>query len=246
MKEQAFIDMLLRRTKMREVKLASSDYPSIIRYVWGKNVAPVSVALSIKRGAFLSHSSAMWIHGLGGDKNHIHINVEQSKKPPSRSVLTQESIDQAFRNKQRRSRLAYKYDDATITVLSGKNSGNLEVQPATAPSGEQVRVTSLERTLIDITVRAAYAGGVAHVLDGFRRCRGRVSVEKLLRVLKELDYVYPYHQAIGFYVKQAEYGKAEQDLVRKLGTPFLFYLTHESKQLALDEDFKVFFPKSLK
>jgi hypothetical protein len=244
--EQVFIEMLLRRTKMREIKLVSSDYPLVVRYVWGKTVASVSVALSIKRHAFLSHSSAMWIHGIGGDENRIYINVEQSKKPRTHSALTQESIDRAFRNKQRRSRLVYKYNNATITVLSGKNSGNLEVGPSKTPSGEQVEATSLERTLIDITVRAAYAGGVAQVLEGFRRSRGRVSVEKVLWVLKGLDYIYPYHQAIGFYIKQAGYGEADQDLVRKLGTPFLFYLSHESKHLALDEDFKVFFPKPLK
>ena len=90
--------------------VVSSEYPSVIRYVLGNNVGPVSLALSIKRHAFLSHNSAMWIHGLAGDEKHIYINVEQSKTPPPSSALTQESIDRAFRNEQRRSKLVYKYD----------------------------------------------------------------------------------------------------------------------------------------
>jgi|ERR1700676_700151 len=246
MTKQTFIEMLLRRTKMSEVTLASSDYPPLIRYVWDKKATPVSLALSIKRNAFVSHGSAMWVHGIGGDENLIFINVEQSKKPPNRSVLTQEGIDRAFRSEQRQSRLVYKYRDATITVLNGKNSGNLEVELAKAPSGEEVEATSLERTLIDITVRPAYAGGITAVLDGFRRSLGTVSVNKLLSVLKALDYTYPYHQSLGFYMKLAGYGKVDQDLVIRLGTQFSFYLGHGLGDLALDEDFKVFFPKSLK
>jgi hypothetical protein len=71
-------------------------------------------------------------------------------------------------------------------------------------------------------------------------------VNKLLSVLKALDYTYPYHQSLGFYMKLAGSGKADQDLVRRLGTQFSFYLGHGLSDLALDEDFKVFFPKSLK
>jgi hypothetical protein len=39
---------------------------------------------------------------------------------------------------------------------------------------------------------------------------------------------------------------ADQDLVRRLGAQFSFYLGHGLSDLTLDEDFKVFFPKSLK
>jgi hypothetical protein len=152
MSPQTFIDMLLHRTKMSQVSLTSPYYPPVLRYVWGANVAPVLLALSIKRGAFCSHGSAMWIHGLGGDEHRIFVNSEQSEKPPNRGLLTQDAIDRAFRNEQRKSKLIYKYLGATVVVLSGKNSGRLEVEPAKAPSGENVEVTSLERTLVDITV----------------------------------------------------------------------------------------------
>jgi hypothetical protein len=79
--------------------------------------------------------------------------------------------DCAFRNAQRQSKLVYKYRNATIVVLSGKNSGRLEVGRGRTPSGEEVEVTSIERTLIDIAVRPAYAGGIAEVLEGFRKAQ---------------------------------------------------------------------------
>jgi len=96
MNPNTFVEMLLSRTKMTQVKLNSPDYPRLLRYVWGAGVAPVLLALSIKRNSFCSHGSAMWIHGLGGSERHIFVNSEQSTKPPNRSTLTQEGIDRAF------------------------------------------------------------------------------------------------------------------------------------------------------
>lgn len=241
-----FIQMLLRRTKMTQVSLTSTEYAPLLRYVWGADVAPVLLALSIKPRAFCSHGSAMWIHSLGDNVRQIFVNSEQSEKPPNRGMLAQEAIDRAFHNEQRRSKLVYRYRGTTMMVLNGKNSGRLEVEPATTPSGERVEVTSLERTLVDIIVRPGYAGGIANVLESFRRARGKVSVEKLLRILKALDYSYPYHQSLGFYMKRSVYAEADLNLVRKLGTQFNFYLGHAMKDSVFDDEFRVFFPRSLK
>jgi len=240
-----FIAMLRGRSKLSRVTLKSDDYPPLLRYVWGRKISPVLLALSIKRHAYCSHASAMWIHGLGGNERKVFVNSEQSEKPPNRGALTQEAIDRAFRNEQRQSRLAYTYRGATMVVLSGKNSGQLEVAYATTPSGSRVEVTSLERTLIDITVRPAYAGGIPNVLEAFRRARGRISMEKLLRVLQALAYTYPYHQSIGFYMKRSGHAVTDQELVRQLGTRFNFYLGHGLNDVIFDEEFKVYFPKSL-
>lgn len=61
-------------------------------------------------------------------------------------------------------------------------------------------MTKLERTLIDIAVRPNYAGGVHHVLEAYAAAKSRVSVNVLLATLQKMEYVYPYHQVIGFYI----------------------------------------------
>jgi len=107
----------------------------------------------------------MWIHGLNENHKNIFINNEQSPKPKSSSYLSQEGIDRAFQNQQRYSKLFYKYQDTRIALINGKHTGRLEVQQSHAPSGHAVDVTSLARTLIDITVRPGYSGGVPAVLQ---------------------------------------------------------------------------------
>ncbi|HXQ24962.1 MAG TPA: hypothetical protein VN822_01005, partial [Candidatus Acidoferrales bacterium] len=126
------------------------------------------------------------------------------------------------------------------------HTGRLEVELAKTPSGHDVHVTSLERTLIDITVRPVYSGGVSAVLQAFRAAKSRISVSKLVALLNKLDHTYPYHQSIGFYFKRAGYSETDQLLVRQDGIKFDFYVCHALKDPAFDPDWRVFFPKNLK
>jgi len=244
---KAFVRMLFKKTQIRELRLHSPHYSSLLRYTVQSNVSPISVALSVmKKDAFFSHASAMWIHGLGKDHRNIFVNKEQSEKDSNSASLSQEAIHRAFRNKQRRSKLFYKYEENTITVLSGKHTGRSGVGSATAPSGHKVDVTSLERTLIDITVRPGYAGDVPAVLEAYRLAKDRISVSKLMALLRRLDYTYPYHQSIGFYLKRAGYPERDQILAKREHSEFDFYLSHNLKDPDFDPEWRVFFPRNLK
>ena len=107
------------------------------------------------------------------------------------------------------------------------------------------QVTSLEPTLVDIAVRPAYAGGPSHILTAFRSARSRVSVKKLLNILKRLDHVYPYHQSIAFYLKLSDYPKTDQDLAARETKLFNFYLDYGMQDPVFDQEFKIYYPKSL-
>jgi hypothetical protein len=245
MDHDAFVRMLVQRTKLSELILNSENYPTILRYSWGP-VQPLSVALSIKPSGYFSHGTALWIHGVGTIAEEIFVNREQSQKAPGSGTLSQTAIDLAFRNNQRRSKLIYSLQTGiTITVLSGKNSKELEVGNAKAPSGEIVRVTSLERTLVDIAVRPTYAGGISKVIEAFRLARGRVSISALLDILQKLKHSYPYHQSIGFYLKRSSYQETDLDLVRKIGIQFYFYAGYGIREPAFDSEFRIYYPKSL-
>ena len=240
-----FINFQTDTSRLRPVTLASASYAGFVRYAWGE-VSSYQVALSVRPRSYLSHGTAISLHSLTDQvPKTIYVNQEQSPKPLPSGELTQSAIDRAFSNQQRRSGYVLEYEQWRIVLLSGKNTGNLGVVKIVGPLHEQLDVTSVERTLIDIAVRPIYAGGVFQVLEAYRSARDRVSVNTLVAILKKLNYVYPYHQIIGFYMQRAGYEEKRYGRLKKLGLNFDFYLTYGMKAPEFDRQWRLHHPKGL-
>jgi predicted transcriptional regulator of viral defense system len=242
MDEGTFLKYLLDEGILQQVDLESTRYPSFRRYLL-QGVTAFEVALSLRGGSYLSHASAVFLHGLTEQLPlRIYVNREQAAKPEPEGVLTQESLTRAFSRPGRETNYILSGPGYEVVLLSGKSTGNLEVGILKGTEGELLTVTKLERTLIDIVVRPTYAGGVYQVLEAYRSAKDRVSIGVLLATLKKLNYMYPYHQAIGFYMERAGYKEQALARVEELGMEFDFYLAHGLSNRAYSQRWRLYHP----
>lgn len=235
----------LQRKGLKEI-LIEFQHPGIkpiTRYIW-KDASPYELGQSLKERAYLSHGSAVFLHALTDQlPKSIYVNQEQSPKPAPSGPLMQPNIDRAFASKQRQTQAIASYDDGwQFVILNGKHTEQFGVKGIDA-EGATLRVTGIERTLIDITVRPAYAGGVFQVLNAYRGAKDRASVGNVLAALKALDYMYPYHQAIGFYMQRAGWPASRYDRLKKIGLQHDFYLAHDMREKAYSEEWRLFYPE---
>jgi hypothetical protein len=243
-----FISTLLEQKKLREVEVRREGLRSQggkKRYVWGV-ASPYSIGLSLAKNSYLSHGSAVFLHALTDQvPKTLFINKEQTPKPASRTALSQPAIDRAFGNSPRTSKYVFLADSHRYVLLSGKNTGRLEVSRIEGPEGELLDATKLERTLVDIVVRPAYAGGVHEVLRAYRSAIHRLSLNTLVAVLTKLNHVYPYHQSVGFLLQRAGCSEDQLAKVAQLGIKWKFYLDYRIADPAYDDRWQLYYPKGL-
>jgi predicted transcriptional regulator of viral defense system len=211
-----------------------------------REVSPFEIGLSLRKDSYISHSSAVFLHGLTEQiPKTIYVNKEQSPKPRSRSGLSQPAIDRAFISSPRKSKYVFISSQYRYVLLSGKNTGRLGVSQIEETDRNLIDVTNLERTLIDIVVRPAYSGGIYEILDVYKSVKQRVSVDSLIDMLRKLDYVYPYHQSIGFIMERAGYDEVQLDKLQSIGIKWKFYIDYKIVESEYSERWKLFYPKGL-
>lgn len=239
-----FIELLIEGSELQANRLGFPSRP-VSRYSWGK-ASVYDLAQSVNEKGYFSHYTAIALHGLTTQiPKIVYFNIEQNLRPGG-SNLSQEGITRAFKGKCRISSNIAQYGDRAICLLNGANTDQLGVSTLKSPeTHSQLRVASIERTLIDATVRPVYSGGIQEVLNAFVSAKDKVSVNKLVSYLNQIGYGYPFHQAVGFYMTRAGYRESQLSLLRKKEIKFDFYLDYGLKVVDYDSDWKIFFPKGL-
>jgi hypothetical protein len=245
---QEFIDFLEKYGSLQELEFPF-PHRAETRFIWGQ-VPLLQTLLTLKPNCYYSHYTAVRMHGLTEQvPKTIYLNHEQRLKSQSTGGLAQERIDAAFRRKARESNNVINFDAFRICLINGKNTDQLGVVSESATYGDDepvvVRMTNLERTLIDITVRPAYAGGVFEVLKAFELAKDEVSINALAAMLQKIGHTYPYHQAIGFYLERAGYRDSQLDLIRRFPMNYDFYLAHDMGATDYVKDWRLYIPQGL-
>ena len=236
-----FIEYMLLRTNL-ENHIFKFPHVEYQRFTWGPG-SIYSIILSLKKNLHFSHFTAAYLHNLVEKiPQSMFVTIEQSPKKTNYH-LAQLSIDNAMSKPQRITRNYANYGRRNIYLLNGKHTESTGVIKARAASGKIIPVTDLERTLIDITVRPEYAGGIFDVLEAYKRAAKNVSCERMVQYLNKINYLYPYHQSIGFYMETSKaYASSQIELIRTINRDFDFYLTYNIPNMEYSERWKMFYP----
>jgi hypothetical protein len=249
---KAFTEFLLSKTELRAVRF---PFPQreVGGYTWGRLPIMETLQRLIDSG-YYTHYTALRVHGLTeqvpkvlyitSEKSHLSASYSSHEVP-----FEQEAIDAAFQRPPRISKNECTAGGWRIVHLSSAHHGNVGVTEREVNLGDEgtlkVRVTGLERTLIDVTVRPFYAGGVFEVSKAFENAKGNdeLSVNRMGALLHHLAFGYPYHQAIGFYLERAGYRGTLVDIFRRMPQERDFYLTHQMGETEYVKDWRLHIPK---
>ncbi|QDU30592.1 hypothetical protein ETAA8_57380 [Anatilimnocola aggregata] len=238
----AFLRLLEEHSHLHTVKLRFPTRP-VTRLVW-REASEFEIVQSLSEKGYFSHYSAIYFNGLTEQVPKIfYFNIEQAVRPGG-GTLVQEAVDRVFRGKCRQSSRIASLGERSVCMVNGGNTDNLGVFPRKlAESTSEIHVTDIERTLIDAAVRPAYSGGVHQVLAAYRAASKNVSVNRLVSYLLRINYTYPYHQAIGFYMERAGYRATQIELLNEFKIEFNFHLDYGLKNPDFNSRWRLFIPK---
>lgn len=207
------------------------------------NYDDLDIASTRSRMSYFSHYTALFIHNLTIQiPKQIYLTLERpTYKAAKYNKILQSSIDSVFSNPPRVTTNKRVYKRFTVNFLNGQSQHNLGI----LPFRDVYTVSDIERTLIDISVRPFYSGGVTQVLEAFKKAKNNVDIDKLFDYYSKMHFSYPYHQIIGFYLEKAGYKKSDYIRFIQLPMNLDFYLTYNMINKDYSKKWKLFIPKGL-
>lgn len=240
-----FIELLIQNGDLKESKVGNT-----VLYTYG-TYDNYELFLALRKNSFYSHFTAIRLHELTEQTpRDVYISASRINAPNTAVVLTQENIDVAFL-KPPREKMPLAFENRKLFLISNvaRDTQTITKQITDGKYEFSIRLTSLEKTMIDAVIRPHYCGGIPLVIDAFKEANEQdFSVNKALSFIHQNDYKYPYAQCLGFYLDKAGYKEAQLQLVeRKIKPQYKLYLDHNipTSQLALDERWQVYYPKDL-
>jgi hypothetical protein len=236
-----FIQFLIKNANLRQHNLR---FPRpVVRYTIG-DCGHLEIIQSVSSKGYFSHYTAMHLHGLTEQiPKSVYFNNEQNLRPGG-GELTQAGINRSFASQCRITKNIAEFRELKVYLLNGGNTGQLGVFEKLASGKTKIRTTNLERTLIDITVRPVYSGGIFEVAKAFAEAADSVSVNRICAYLRKIGYTYPYHQSIGFYLERSgKYTESQISQLEEFEVKYDFMLDYKMEKQEYVKRWRLYIPK---
>lgn len=252
--ESDFIQALQNEGIIRLTVLKSRNGKTIPMYCSRPldEVSLYEMAAGMFPKGYFCNLSSVYFHSLTDQVPGVVYICNETITPRTRDdtrTLPESAIRTAFIKPHRHTRNIIDLENGAVAVLDRERGTDFGVTDIRAghplyPAG--MRVTCLERALIDAVVAPQYNGGIASVLSYFRAAKRWVRVDRLFEIYGALRFVYPYAQTIGFLLERAGMpGRAAA--IREAYPPRQkFFIDHEAKSTwAFDERWMLYHPRGL-
>lgn len=225
----------------------------ISKYFNDKNdyAKSIEIATLLIPKSYLSYFSSMYYHNLTQQlPKKIYLSVERKSNAPH-NELQQEVINKALCKNNRKVSSVLSIAGYEIYLLHSKEANRVGIKRVQI-FDKDYRITTLERTLIDIVVRAELSGGIEEVIQVYKKAfeeyKKDISINKIIFILKKLDYIYPYHQVVGYLLSKSGFDASK--FKKEFEFKNDFFLTRgavneDMDSLDYDDEFKIYIPKNL-
>jgi predicted transcriptional regulator of viral defense system len=245
---------LLKNGVVNAFKLTAKDGKTVTLYCSHKldKLNPYVVAQAMFSKEYFGNLTSIYYHSLTNQvPKAIYICYEKkAAKREKVNTVNNNELRRSFIKPHRHTKHVYTFDNYEIIVVERRarisDSGVVEDHPPSTLLPNASRVTCIERALIDAVVSPQYNGGIVSVYTYFRNARDMLNMANLVKIYKQLDFVYPYSQSIGFLLDKANMPKHASVIYKNFPPERSFYVDHDAKTTWIyDEKWKLYYPAGL-
>ncbi|WP_127131198.1 hypothetical protein [Pseudoflavitalea rhizosphaerae] len=211
----------------------------------------LTIGCQLYQEGILSHASALSLQNIIAERaGETYITIAKSRLPTAEDLqerkmeLNQSAIDKAFAKAARSNHEVLQCNGGFIHFIHGRPITEKQVV-LLHKNGERISATTVERALIDIVIRPGYIGGPKEVMKAFEGASESVTPDSLHQTLVDQRLIYPYEQAIGFYLQRAGFPDAVLKPWMPAKDALDFYLDYQIEDRRYDKTWKIFYPSSL-
>jgi hypothetical protein len=243
LKFDSFFSRVIQKDLHKEsIHLDSQVVPQdLTRYYFGDTNTEFDKALMYKKDSFLSLSTSLNFQGLSTIQDNIiytSSELNDKSKYSKPITLTQQDIDNSYSKEARKTKSYAEYGDKFLVLLTPKYSNKIEVIEYNG-----IPVSSINRALVEIIVNSQYYKSTQEIINIFKPIKKYIDLEKVNNVLIGFNYIYPFHQCVGFFLEQIGFKREELGIFHKYVDTLVFYTRKQLLEYRYDDYWKIRFNK---
>lgn len=216
-------------------------------------MTPYDIATAMFPGCYFCNLSSIFYHSLTNQiPSSIYIcnDTISSRQKPKIDGITNNKLRNAFIKPHRYTNYVFEFNNCEIVVVDREKETRYGVMSDMSSNGlfpKNSFVTSIERALIDAIVSPQYNGGITSVYAYFKTAKQKkINIHKLLEIYRQLNFVYPYSQSIGFLFDRLGMKRPASVIYEAFPPNQKFYIDRNAKaSWKFDDKWQLYYPKEI-